>query len=75
MVKNASANAGDVGLIPGLRFPGGRNGNTLQYSCLESSMDRGAWQDSPWHHRVRSGLTHTHTQPKVTEQIGRISTM
>ena len=31
-------------LIPGLgRSPGGGNGNTLQYSCLENPMDRGAW--------------------------------
>ena len=39
------ANAGDVGLIPGLgRSPGGGNGNPLQYSHLENLMDRGAWQ-------------------------------
>ena len=47
MVKNSPANAGDVGdmgLIPGLgRSPGGGHGNPLQCSCLESSMDRGAW--------------------------------
>ena len=47
MVKNPPANAGDlgdVGLIPGLgRSPGVGNGNPLQYSCLENSMDRGAW--------------------------------
>ena len=47
MVKNLPANAGDLrdlGLIPGSgRFPGGGNGNPLQYSCLENSMDRGAW--------------------------------
>ena len=43
-VKNAPANAGDTGLIPGLeRFSGGGNGNPLQYSCLENPMDRGAW--------------------------------
>ena len=37
-------NAGDLGLIPGLeRSPGERNGNLLQYSCLENSMGRGAW--------------------------------
>ena len=36
---------GDVGSIPGSRSsPGGGNGNPLQYSCLEKSMDRGAWQ-------------------------------
>ena len=48
MVKNLLANAGDtggVGLIPGLgRSPGGGNGNPLQYSRLENTMDRGAWQ-------------------------------
>ena len=42
--KNPSANAGDMGSIldPG-RSPGGGNGNPLQYSCLENSMDREAW--------------------------------
>ena len=45
MVKTLSANAGDSGLIPGLeRSPGRGNGNLFQYSCLENSMDRGAWQ-------------------------------
>ena len=43
--KNPPANAGAVGSIPGLgRSPGVRNGNPLQYSCLEKPMDRGAWQ-------------------------------
>ena len=46
--KNLTANAEntrDVGLIPGSgRSPKGGNGNSLQYSCLESSMDRGAWR-------------------------------
>ena len=45
VVKNPSANAGNTGSIPGLgRSSGGGNGNPLQYSCLENSMDRGAWQ-------------------------------
>ena len=45
VVKNPPTNAGDTGLIPGSgRSPGGGNDNPLQYSCLESSMDRGAWQ-------------------------------
>ena len=45
VVKNLPANAGDLGLVPGLRrSPGEGNGNPLQYSCLENSMDRGAWQ-------------------------------
>ena len=47
MVKNLPANAGDTrdsGLISGLgRSPGVGNGNPLQYSCLENSMDSGAW--------------------------------
>ena len=44
-VKASSYNAGDLGSIPGLgRPPGEGNGNPLQYSCLESPMDRGAWQ-------------------------------
>ena len=43
--KDLPANAGDTGLIPGSgRFPGGGNGNPLQYSCLGNSMDRGACQ-------------------------------
>ena len=46
MVKNPPANAGDkrdAGSIPGLgRSPGGGYGNSLHYSCLENSMDRGA---------------------------------
>ena len=48
VVKNPPANAGDVrdvGSIPGSgRSPGEGNGNLLQYSCLENTMDRGAWQ-------------------------------
>ena len=47
VVKNPPANAGDVrdaGPIPGLgRSPGEEHGNLLQYSCLENSVDRGAW--------------------------------
>ena len=47
MVKNPTAN-GDVGSIPGSgRSPGLGNGTPLQYSCLENSMDRGAWWASP----------------------------
>ena len=48
VVKNLPASAGDlkdIGLIPRLgRYPGGKHGNPLQYSCLENLMDRGAWQ-------------------------------
>ena len=48
VVKNLPGKAGDTrdtGFIPGLRgSPGGRSGNSLQYSCLGNPMDRGAWQ-------------------------------
>ena len=44
MVKNPSANAGDMSLIPGSgRCPGEGNGNLLQCACLENPMDRGTW--------------------------------
>ena len=47
MVKNLSANAGDIrdmGLIPGSgRSPGEGHGKPLQYSCLKNPKDRGAW--------------------------------
>ena len=42
--KESACNAGDPGLTLGLgRSPGEGNGNPLQYSCLENSMDREAW--------------------------------
>ena len=49
VLKNPSANAGDIrdaGSIPGLGGSpgGGGHDNSLQYSCLENSMDRGTWQ-------------------------------
>ena len=48
--KESVCNEGDLDLLSGLgRSPGGRNGNTLQYSCLENAMDRGAWWN-PWCH-------------------------
>ena len=52
--KENACNAGDLGSIPGLgRSSGEGNGNPLQYSFLENSMDRGAW----WAivHRVAKG--------------------
>ena len=43
--KESACIAGVLGLIPGSgRSPGEGNGNPLQYSCLENSMDRGTWQ-------------------------------
>ena len=49
--KESARNARDAGSIPGSgRSPGGGHGNSLQYSCLENPMDRGAWRASV--HRV-----------------------
>ena len=59
-VKNQPADVGDTrdaGLIPGLgRCPGEGNGNTLQYSCLENFIDRGAWK------AIIQGITKSWTQ-------------
>ena len=58
--KTSPANAGDsrdAGSVPGLRrSPGMGSGNPLQYSCLENSMDRGAWRAAV------HGLTKSWTQ-------------
>ena len=63
MVKNPSASArdaGTTGLIPvSERYPGGGNGNPLQYSCLGNSMDRGAWSQRVGHNRATE---HIHTK-------------
>ena len=43
--KESTCNAGNLGLIPGFeRSPGEGDGYLFQYSCLENSVDRGAWQ-------------------------------
>ena len=45
VVQNPPANAEDVSSVPGSgRSPGVGNGNALQYSCLENSVNRGSWQ-------------------------------
>ena len=45
MVKNLPANAEEEGSVPGSgRSPGEGNGNSLLYSCLGNTMDRGAWR-------------------------------
>ena len=50
-VKESARNSGDLGSVSGSgRSPGEGNGNPLQYSCLENSMDRGAWR-APWGHK------------------------
>ena len=43
--EESAWSSGDLGSIPGSgRSPREGNGNILQYSCLENSMDRGAWR-------------------------------
>ena len=58
--EESACNAGDLGLIPesGRSLEEG-NGNPLQYSCLENSMDRGAWDHKELDMIER--LTYTHT--------------
>ena len=54
--KESACNAGDLGSILGLgRTPGRGHGNPLQYSCLENTMDRGAWRATV--HRVKKSQT------------------
>ena len=56
--KEFACNVGDLGSIPGLRrSPREGNGNPLQYSCLENSIDRGAWWATV--HRVTKELDMT----------------
>ena len=60
--KESTCNAGDLGSIPRLgRSPGEGNSYPLQYSCLENSMDREAWQAA-----VRGAVN-----PLVEEVMGR----
>ena len=62
VVKNLPAKAGDTGSIPESgRYHEVENGNSLQYSCLENYMNRGAWESiyCPWDSR----------ESKRTEQL------
>ena len=59
MAADKAGDAGDTGSIPGSnRSPGGGNGNPLQHSCLENSMDRGAWRATV-HGVTKSWATNT----------------
>ena len=65
--KESVCNTGDPGLIPGSRRTLGEgNSNPLQYSCLETPMDRGAWQATHlWSHK-ESGMTGVTNTPHFT---------
>ena len=61
--KESACNAGDTGLIPESgRAPGGGNGHLLQSSCLENSMDGGAWRAT-----VRGVILYRHLFMAYTE--------
>ena len=72
VVKNPPANAGDAGSIPGLgRSPGEVTNYPLQYSCLGSTMDRGAWW-ATIHGVAKSGpdlATKQHQRPMRCTQL------
>ena len=56
--EESVCNVGDPGSIPGSgQSPGEGNGNSLQCSCLENSMDRGAWWAKPMGLQSQTGLS------------------
>ena len=72
--KESICNAGDPGPIPGSGISLGEgNGNALQYSCLKSPMDRGAWRAKTYGGHKESGTrwlrdkVHTHTHTHIHE--------
>ena len=71
VVKSPPTNAGDArdtGSIPGLgRSPGGGNGNLLQFSCLKTPMDKGAWWELQ---RVGHGRANERTNMRAAFQCG-----
>ena len=69
--KESTCNQGDMGSIPVLgRSPGGGHGNPLQYSCLGSPMDRGAWQTTVHKVKKRIQLKWLSTQHKYRVSQG-----
>ena len=63
--KESACSAGDLGSIPESgRSPGEGNGNPLQYSCLENSMDIGAWHGVA-ESDMTEQVTHNIIQPGV----------
>ena len=74
--KESSCDAGDLGSVPGLgRCPGEGDGDSLQCSCLEAIVDRGAWGlagCSPWGCKesdTTEQLTHTHWSSDYAEYV------
>ena len=76
MIKNSSANAGDIGdtsSIPGLgRFPGGGHGSQLHYPCGESHEQRSLVGYSPWGRKESDTTEATeHTQTYTNAELQR----
>ena len=70
IMKNLLANAGNTGSIPGSgRSPGEGNGNSLQWSCWDDPMDRGAWWATVY--RMAKELDTTKQLNNETTPIGR----
>ena len=70
VIKNLPASAGDADLIPGSgKSPEIGNGNPRQYSCLENSMVRGAWQATVHGIAKNWTLLSTHTQELQAELL------
>ena len=72
--KESTCSAEDLGLIPRLgKSPGEGNGYPPQYSCLENSIDRGAWQATVHgvtnKHKSECTNTHTHTHTHTHERL------
>ena len=62
--KASVYSTGDLGSSPGLgRSPGEGNGNLLQYSCLENSMDRGGWKS------IAHGITKSWSRPSYVHSL------
>ena len=72
VVKNPSANVGDIGDVDSIpepeRSPGEGHVNPFQYSCLENPMDRGAWRATV------HGLAKSWTSPKQLSTHTRVQT-
>ena len=77
VMQETACNAGDTSLIPELgRSPGKGNGNPLQYSCLENSMDRGVWQATVYGvARVGHDLVTKPPPPQTQETITIVKIM
>ena len=76
LVKKLPASSGDttdIGSVPGSgRSPGEGNGNPLQYSCLENSMDRGAWLATVHGITKSWAQLNAHAQIKIVKYRGEI---